>query len=141
MKGGQRRQIKAERGSIRGKSRKQKKKNTLTVEAGEVAPVEQRAVEGGQRAIEERVRAVGRVSDGVGEQVHLQQRLEQVAQHLAAHGDLREALPPTTTLALLTSVLSASAAGYLLIWSESAPPLGMEVEESWREAPESPRLK
>lgn len=81
----------------------------LTVEAGEVPPVEQRAVEGGQRAVEKRVRAVGRVSDGVGEQVHLQQCLEQVAQHLAAHGDPREALPSPlgVTVALLPSVLTA----------------------------------
>lgn len=96
-------------------SGKWQKPRTLTVEAGEVPPVEQRAVEGGQRAVVERVSAVGRVSDGVGEQVHLQQRLKQVAQHLAAHGDKREALPTPlgVTLALLPSVLTASAAGYL----------------------------
>lgn len=128
-------QIKGDRLNL-GKSRKPRTRPVLTVEAGEVAPVEQRAVEGGQRAVEERVRAVGRVSDGVGEQVHLQQRLEQVAQHLAAHGDPREALPSPldVTLALLPSVLAASAAGYRdLICSES-PPLGMKagkVEEKW----------
>lgn len=50
-----------------------------TIEAGEVAPVEQRTVEGGHGSVEERVGAVGRVPDGVGEQVHLQQGLDQVA--------------------------------------------------------------
>lgn len=90
------------------------KKRTLTVESGEVPPVEQRAVKGGQRAVEEWVRAVGRVSDGVGEQVHLQQRLKQVAQHLAAHGEPREALPSPlgVSLALHPSVFKASPAGY-----------------------------
>lgn len=89
-----------------GKSWKPRTRPALTVKAGEVPPVEQRAVEGGQRSVEERVRAVGRVSDGVGEQVHLQQRLEQVAQHLAAHVDPLEALPSPlgVTLALLPTV-------------------------------------
>lgn len=59
----------------------------LTIEAGEVSPVEQGAVEGGQGDVEERIGAVGRVSDVVGEQVHLQQGLDQIAQHLAAQRD------------------------------------------------------
>lgn len=70
--------------------------DVLTVEAGEVSPVEQRAVEGRQGAvegrqgaIEEDVSAVGRVSDGVGEQVHLQQGLDQVAKHRGAQRDPR----------------------------------------------------
>lgn len=53
----------------------------LTVEACEVPPVE-------QRAVGEQVGTVGRVLDGVGEQVHLQQRLDEVAQHLGSHRDL-----------------------------------------------------
>lgn len=61
----------------------------LTVEAGEVSPIEHGAVEGGQGDIEEQVAAIGRVPDGVGEQVHLQQGLDQIAQHLAAQRDLR----------------------------------------------------
>lgn len=56
----------------------------LTIEAGEVSPVEQGAVEGGQGDVEEQIGAIGWVSDGVCEQVHLQQGLEQIAQHLAA---------------------------------------------------------
>lgn len=54
----------------------------LTVEAGEVSPVEQWAIEGGHGAVKERIGAVGRVPHGVSEQVHLQQSLDQVAQHL-----------------------------------------------------------
>lgn len=60
----------------------QKQSCPLTVEAGEVPPVEQGAVEGGQGDVEERIGAVVRVPDGVGEQVHLQQGLDQIAQHL-----------------------------------------------------------
>lgn len=60
----------------------------LTIEAGEVSPVKQGAVEGGQGDVEERIGAVGWVSDVVGEQVHLQQGLDQIAQHLAAQRDL-----------------------------------------------------
>lgn len=72
----------------------------LTVEAGEVSPVEQGAVEGGQGGVEERIGAVGWVSDGVGEQVHLQQGLDQVAQHLAAQRDLHSPFGFTVTLYL-----------------------------------------
>jgi len=39
----------------------------LTVEATEVSPVKQGAVEGGQRLVVELICAIGRVSDGVGE--------------------------------------------------------------------------
>lgn len=99
-----------------GKCRKPRTRPALTVEAGEVPPVEQRAVEGGHRAVEERVRAVGRVSDGVGEQVHLQQRLQQVAQHLCgARGTRAKRSSPVTsgffTLALLPSLLAAPVPG------------------------------
>lgn len=48
----------------------------LTIETSEVSPVEQGAVKGGQGAVEERIGAVEWVSDGVSEQVHLQQRLD-----------------------------------------------------------------
>lgn len=70
------------RGADGGERAKSKFPAALTVEAGEVCPVEQGAVEGGQGAVEERIGAVGRVPDGVGEQVHLQQGLDQIAQHL-----------------------------------------------------------
>lgn len=40
---------------------------TLTVETGEVSPVEQGAVEGGQGDVEERIGAIRWVSDAVGE--------------------------------------------------------------------------
>ncbi len=69
----------------------------LTVEAGEVSPVEQGAVEGRQGHIEEQISAVGRVSDGVGEQVHLQQCLDQIAQHLAVQRDLQSLFAVTVT--------------------------------------------
>ncbi len=72
----------------------------LTVEAGEVSPVEQGAVEGWQGDVEEQIGAVGRVSDGVGEQVHLQQGLDQVAQHLAVQRDLHSLCGFTVTLSL-----------------------------------------
>lgn len=72
----------------------------LTVEAGEVSPVEQGAVEGGQGDVEEQIGAVGWVSDGVGEQVHLQQGLDQIAQHLAAQRDLHSPLGFTATHSL-----------------------------------------
>lgn len=85
-----------ERGLKRGGRRRgrQSEFHTLTVEAGEVSPVQQGAVEGGQRGVEERVGAIGRVSDGVGEQVHLQQGLEQITQHLATQRD-RHSTPPS----------------------------------------------
>lgn len=67
--------------------REQIPRAVLTIEAGEVSPVEKGAVEGGQGDVEERIGAVGRVSDVVGEQVHLQQGLDQIAQHLAAQRD------------------------------------------------------
>jgi len=69
----------------------------LTVEAGEVPPVEQGAVEGRQGAVVERVGAVGRVAAAVGEQVHLQQGLDQVAQHLDPRGP-----PPPSLYTRLT---------------------------------------
>lgn len=65
----------------------QKQTPVLTVEACEVPPVEQGAVEGGQGAVEEQIAAVGRVPEGVCEQVHLQQGLDQIAQHLASWRD------------------------------------------------------
>lgn len=66
--------------------------HVLTIEAGEVSPVKQGAVEGGKGDVEEQIGAVGRVSDGVGEQVHLQQGLDQIAQHLAAQRNLHSPL-------------------------------------------------
>ena len=79
----------------------------LTVEAGEVSPFQQRAVEGGQGDVEEQIGTVGWVSDGVGEQVHLQQGLDQIAQHLAAQRDLHSLLwSPCLSLTLYLSVLS-----------------------------------
>lgn len=81
-------------------------KNSLTIEAGEVSPVEQGAVEGGQGDVEEQIGAVGRVSDGVREQVHLQQGLEQIAQHLAAQrGTCTPFLYFTVTHSVSVSVL------------------------------------
>lgn len=81
-------------------------KNSLTIEAGEVSPVEQGAVEGGQGDVEEQIGAVGRVSDGVREQVHLQQGLEQIAQHLAAQrGTCTPLLYFTVTHSVSVSVL------------------------------------
>lgn len=65
----------------------------LTVEAGEVSPVKQGAVEWGQGGVEEQIVAVGRVSDVVSEQVHLQQGLDQIAQHLAVQRDLHPPPP------------------------------------------------
>ena len=56
---------------------------SLTVGAGEVSPVEHGAVEGRQGHVEEQIGAVGRTADGVGEQVHLEQGLNQIPQHLA----------------------------------------------------------
>lgn len=55
----------------------------LTVEAGKVPPFEQGCVERGQRCVEEGLASVGGVPDGVSEQVHLQEGLEEVAQHFA----------------------------------------------------------
>ena len=71
---------------------KKKQFHVLTVEAGEVSPFQQGAVEGGQGDVEEQIGAVGWVSDGVSEQVHLQQGLDQIAQHLAAQRDPRSLL-------------------------------------------------
>lgn len=59
------------------------------MEVGEVSPLQQGAVEGGQRSVEEGIRAVGRVIGSVGEEVHLQQSLDQVAQHLSSHGGMQ----------------------------------------------------
>lgn len=70
----------------------------LTVEAGEVSPVKQGAVEGWQGDVEEGIGTVGRVTDGVGEQVHLQQGLDQITQHLAAREG--PAAPPPSSLSL-----------------------------------------
>lgn len=55
----------------------------LTVEARKVPPFEQGCVERGQRCVKEGLASIGRVPDGVGEQVHLQKGLEEVAQHFA----------------------------------------------------------
>lgn len=65
----------------------QKKRSFLTVEAAEVAPVQ-------QGAVEEQLGAVGRVPDRVGEQVHLQQGLDQVAQHLGSQVGPPQSPPP-----------------------------------------------
>lgn len=70
----------------------------LTVEAGEVPPFEQGHVERGQRSIKEGVASVGGVPDGVGEQVHLQKGLEEVAQHLAGPAHPR---PPCKLVSVL----------------------------------------
>lgn len=66
----------------------------LTVEAREVPPFEQGCVERGQRSIEEGLASIGGMPDGVGEQVHLQKGLEEVAQHLAGPAHPR---PPLQT--------------------------------------------
>lgn len=55
----------------------------LTIEAGEVGPVKQRAVKGGDGQIVEQVCAIG-VAQCVAKQVHLEQRFDQVAQHLGS---------------------------------------------------------
>lgn len=55
----------------------------LTVQVGEIAPVDEGRVErrdGGE--VEEEVGVVGRVPDGIREEVHLEQGFDQVAQHL-----------------------------------------------------------
>lgn len=69
--------------------------NGLTVGACQVSPVKQRAVKGSQRLVEEHVGAVGWATDGVGEQIHLQQGLDQVAQHRAPQ---RDPQPPLAAL-------------------------------------------
>lgn len=89
----------------------------LTVEAGEVPPVKQGAVEGGQGDVEERIGAVGWVSDAVGEQVHLQQGLDQVAQHLAAQRDPHSpfGFPVTLCLCVLFRSEQLSTAEFALL--------------------------
>lgn len=84
--------------------------DALTVETGEVSPLEQRAVEGRQGAVEGLqgavevdVSSIGRVSDGVCEQIHLQQGLDQVAQHCGAQRDLHS---PSLLSVLLTVSLT-----------------------------------
>lgn len=90
----------------------------LTIEASEVSPVEQRAVEGRQGDVEEQISAVGRVSDGVCEQVHLQQGFDQIAQHLAAQMDLHSPLGFTVTHSLSFCAFKSGS----LSTAESPPP-------------------
>lgn len=71
----------------------------LTVEAREVPPFEQGCVERGQRSIKEGLASVGGMPDGVGEQVHLQKGLEEVAQHLAGPAHPRR--PPCKLVSVL----------------------------------------
>lgn len=70
----------------------------LTVEAREVPPFEQGCVERGQRSIKEGLASIGGMPDGVGEQVHLQKGLEEVAQHLAGPAHPR---PPCKLVSVL----------------------------------------
>lgn len=63
------------------------------MEVGEVSPLQQGGVEGGQRSVEERIRAVGWVVDSVSEEVHLQQSLYQVTQHLSSHRNMQTPQP------------------------------------------------
>lgn len=53
-------------------SEKLKRKIVLTIETGEVGPVQQRRVEGRDGGdVEEQVGSVGGITDGIGEEIHL----------------------------------------------------------------------
>lgn len=70
----------------------------LTVGAGEVPPFQQGCVERGQRSVKEGLASIGGMPGGVGEQVHLQKGLEEVAQHLAGPAHPR---PPCKLVSVL----------------------------------------
>lgn len=77
--------------------------NHLTVEAGEVPPVEQGCIDWGQGGIEDGLCAIGRLTDGVSEQIHLQKGLKQVAQHLEATETFPDFARSSRVLMLLKS--------------------------------------
>lgn len=79
-----------------------------TVKAGEVPPLQQGGVEGGQGGVEEGLAPVGGVPDGVGEQVHLQQGLQEVAQHFGGPAPPPPPPPCTLRLSVLCRRLSLS---------------------------------
>lgn len=74
----------------------------LTVGAGEVPPFQQGCVERGQRSVKEGLASIGGMPGDVGEQVHLQKGLEEVAQHLAGPAHPR---PPPANWCLFCVLL------------------------------------
>lgn len=79
----------------------------LTIDAGKVGPVQHRRIKGRYGGdVEEQVSSIGGVTDGIGEKVHLQERLYQVPQHLCFNyrGNATPLLYMCSTLSLFQCV-------------------------------------